>query len=148
MEVAPSPSPAPSQSGIKKVFSKATRSRTSVNEVDRNSSGSHRGPRTSIDSGREKLKARNSGESSRGDESSLSGSSGMRKLVPGYRIRRRKREEAREREGQADEEAPRGRSTETSPTIVTQDLELNASQSTFDNDDGRSLLTEDSDLDS
>jgi hypothetical protein len=142
MEVAHSPSPAPSQSGIKKVFSKATRSRTSVNEVDHNSSGSHRGPRTSIDLGREKLKARNSGESSRGDESSRSGSSGMRKLVPGHKRRRRKRD------GQADEEAPRGRSTETSPTIVTQNLELNASQSTFDNDDGRSLLTEDSDLDS
>lgn len=145
MEVAQSPSPASSQSGIKKVFSKATRSRTSLSEVN---SRNHKSPRNSIDAGREKLKARNSGESSRGDESSRSGSSGMRKLVPGHKRRRRKREEVRERERQADEEAPRGRSTETTSTIVTQNLELNASQSTFDNEDDGSLLTEDSDLDS
>jgi hypothetical protein len=147
MEVAQSPSPVPSPSGFKKVFSKGSRSQTSVNEVDSNSSRGRRGTRTSIDSGIEKVKTRNSGESSRGDESSKSGSSGIRKLVPGHRKRRRKREEAKDTQA-ADEELTRGQSTEASPTIVTQNLGLNASQRTLDNDAGSSLLTEDSDLES
>jgi hypothetical protein len=151
MEVTPAPLPVPTQSGFKKVFSKNSTSRTSVSEVASNGSQSRSpmGTRTSIDSGLEKLKTRNSGESSRGDDSSKSGSSkGLRNLVSGHRKRRRKREEAKERERQADEESPRGRSIETSPTIVTQHSELNASQSTLDNDAASSLLTEDSDVDS
>ena len=147
-------SPAPSVRGIKGVFAKARRgNKDSESLVSVNDSADSRtgrgGVRTSIDTALLKLKTRANGEGSPEDGDGSSGDTGgISKLLPGHKKRRRKRLEAQQAEEDAEE--PRGRSlgngNSKNPTYLGID---NPSQSTLnDDDDGSSLLTYDSDIES
>jgi len=147
-------SPAPSSKGLKGVLAKARRglkdnsSTLSVNSTD-NSSSSHGGIRSSIDSKVEKLKSRATGESSHNDGDNP-GSGGIAKLLP---RRSRKKRRAREAPEQDQEEAIRGRSIgDRRSNGATGDLDpfeiTGENQSPLDDDGGSSLLTYDSDPES
>lgn len=142
------PSPVPSPRGFKKVLS--NRSRTSIQEPGSDTS-STRGLRKSADSTREHSPKDLSRNSSR-DDSSKSGSSGFRKLIPGHAKRKRRR--MREAGGLLQ---PDGHSTDTNNnnnnininklSIKTANapapISRNHSSTSLPQDDNSSLLTED-----
>lgn len=146
-------SPAPLSKGLKSVLRKARHGRKdnastlSVNGTD-NSSSSHVGIRSSIDSTVEKLKSHVTEDSGHNDGDD-SGTGRISKLIPG-RIRK-KRRKAREAAEQEQEEANRGRSIGGRPIngdIVDNDVSeaTGEGQSPIDDDDGgSSLITYDSD---
>ena len=134
------PSPVASPRGFKKVLS--NRSRTSIQEPSSDTSSTH-GLRKSADSTREHSPKGLSRNSSR-DDSSKSGSSGMRKLIPGHAKRKRRR--MREAGGLLQ---PEGDSTDNNNklTIKTANapapISRNHSSTSLPQDDNSSLLTED-----
>lgn len=135
------PSPVPSPRGFKKVLS--NRSRTSIQEPGSDTS-STQGLRKSADSTREHSPKDLSRNSSR-DDSSKSGSSGFRKLIPGHAKRKRRR--MREAGGLLQ---PDGDSTDNNInklTIKTANapapISRNHSSTSLPQDDNSSLLTED-----
>lgn len=138
------PSPLASPRGFKKVLS--NRSRTSIQEPGSDTSSTH-GPRRSADSTREHSPKDLSRNSSR-DDSSKSGSSGIRKLIPGHA--KRKRRKMREAAGLLQ---PEGDSTDVNSnnnnklTIKTTNAPApasrNHSSTSLLQDDNSSLLTED-----
>jgi len=133
---APSPVTSPPLITVKKVFSNASSiSLRGRNNDDVGSPGE--GLRGSVDSTLEKSPSRVSQESSR-EGSSVSGSSGIRKLIPGHakRKRRRQREEAFDAIAQG-----RNNSDSLIPAPEPNQSSTNLSQ------DGSSLLTDDSEPD-
>jgi hypothetical protein len=142
MEPAPQgsiPSPITSPRGIKKVLS--NRSRTSLQDPASENS-STQGLRKSTDSTRDASPKDLSRHSSR-DESSKSGSSGIRKLIPGHAKRKRRR--MREAAGLFQ---PGSESTDSSPALNNVNahppIARNHSSTSLLQDDTSSLLTDDS----
>ncbi|KAF7507208.1 hypothetical protein GJ744_010890 [Endocarpon pusillum] len=137
---APMPSPVASPRGFKKVLS--NRSRTSIQEPGSDTSSTH-GLRKSADSTRDHSPKDLSRNSSR-DDSSKSGSSGFRKLIPGHAKRKRRR--MREAGGLLQ---PEGDATDNNNklTIKTANapapISRNHSSTSLPPDDNSSLLTED-----
>jgi hypothetical protein len=133
---ASSPVTAPPLKAVKKVFSNASSiSLRGRNNDDVGSPG--RGLRGSTDSTLEKSPSRVSQESSR-EGSSVSGSSGIRKLIPGHAKRKRRRQ----REETFDETAKERNNSDTLiPAPGPNESSANLSQ------DGSSLLTDDSEPD-
>jgi hypothetical protein len=133
------PSPLTSSRGIKKILS--NRSRTSLADPGSESS-STRGLRTSTDSTRDRSPNNLSRNSSR-DDSSKSGSSGIRKLIPGHAKRKRRR--MRENAAMLH---PESESTDSNPAInitnAPASLERHHSSTSLLQDDNSSLLTDDS----
>ena len=152
-----SPAPSTSTNKLKAVFSKARRgtkdngSSLSINEADSTASGS-RGIRASFDATIDKIKTRGSGEH---DDAESSGSGGIAKLIPGRsKKKRRKREAEAEAAQQEAEELRRGRSIGERGGVGGNGLgtALDAGAAGHDilegDDDGSSLITYDSDVES
>ena len=132
-----SPVSSPPLRGIKKVFSKQSQAST----LDPNSdvSSLRGGLRSSADSQVEKSPSRQSQGSSR-DGSSKSGSSGIRKLLPGHARRQRRRKRAAEMADGA-EGVERGRLHSDTPATSSMP---NQSLTSLSHDGDSSLLTDDS----
>ena len=133
---APSPVTSPPLKALKKVFTNASSiSLRSRNNDDVGSPGG--GLRGSVDSILEKSPSRVSQESSR-EGSSVSGSSGIRKLISGHAKRKRRRQREEPFDAIAQE---RNNSDSLIPAPEPNQSSTNLSQ------DGSSLLTDDSEPD-